>query len=210
MYIPAHYNEESWEPKKHLIETYPLATVVTTQDGKLVANHFPFYLHEDPETGKKVLQAHIAKKNGQVPSLRDNDHVLVIFQSPDSYISPTYYPEKQRTHKFVPTWDFASLHIYGKSKLIDDFAFVRRQLENFSHQNEKSRPVPWKVSDAPEKYTNLMQKAIIGLEIEICETECKYKFEQKYSHENVTGVVEGLAADGKHAVLEYVKQANGV
>lgn len=208
MYIPPHYNEESWEAKKHLIQTYPLGTVVTLQDGKLVANHYPFYLKEDPESGKKYLQAHIAKKNGQVPSLEDNAHVLVIFKSPDSYILPSYYPEKARTHKFVPTWDFASLHVYGKLKIIDDFDFVRTQLNNFTNQQEAGRDAPWKVDDAPANYTKLMQKAITGLEIEIGETECKYKFEQKMSKENVSGVMEGLAEDGVHAVSGYVKQAN--
>lgn len=209
MYIPAHYNSESWEAKKRLIQEYPLATVITTdENGKLIANHFPFYLHEDPETGKKYLHAHVAKKNHQVQSLKANDHVLTIFQSPDSYISPSYYPEKQKTHKFVPTWDFASLHIHGKLRLIDDFDFVRGQLEHFSNQQELKREQPWKLTDAPESYLKTLQKAITGLEIEIEETECKYKFEQKMSRESIDGVVKGLADDGITEVSAFVKEAN--
>lgn len=208
MYIPAHYNSESWEAKKRLIEEFPLATVITTDNGKIIANHFPFLLREDQETGKKYLHAHVAKKNHQIPSLKENDHVLVIFQLPDSYISPSYYPEKQKTHKFVPTWDFASLHIYGKLKIIDDFDFVRDQLEHFSNQQELKRDEPWKLSDAPENYLKLMQKAITGLEIEIGESECKYKFEQKMSRENIDGVVEGLAQDGVDVVSGFVKEMN--
>lgn len=186
-----------------------MATVITTDNnGKLIANHFPVYLYEDEETGKKYLHAHVAKKNHQIPSLTANDHVLVIFQSPDSYISPSYYPEKKKTHKFVPTWDFASLHIYGKLRIVDDFDFVRTQLERFSNQQELKRDQPWKLSDAPENYLKLLQKAITGLEIEICETECKYKFEQKMSRENIDGVVDGLADDGLGAVSGYVKLSN--
>lgn len=211
MYIPAKFNHESWEQKEFLIKKSPLGTVITTdENGKMIANHIPFYLHVDPQTKKKYLHAHVARKNPQLPSLASNDHVLVIFQSHDSYISPSYYPGKQETHKFVPTWDFGSLHVYGKLRIIDDFDFVRTQLENFTNQNEKTRADPWKVSDAPEPYLKLMQKAITGLEIEIEETECKYKFEQNMKRQDIDGVVEGLAEDGLHEVSALVEKLNKV
>lgn len=209
MYIPAYYKREDWESKEALIKAYPLATVITTdENGKIIANHFPFYLYECKETGKKFLHAHMAKKNHQLPSLQSNENVLVIFESHDSYISPSYYPEKQRTHKIVPTWDFASIHIYGKLTVVDDFDFVRTQLENFTNQQEAKRSEPWKVTDAPENYLKIMQKAITGLEIEIVETECKYKFEQKMGRDNIDGVVKGLKEDDVHEVAQFVESAN--
>lgn len=209
MYIPQKFNVAEWQQQEHLIKSYPLATVITIgEDGVPIANHFPFYLHEDPETGKKFLHAHVAKKNHQVPSLKENDKVLVIFQSPSTYILPSYYPEKERTHKFVPTWDFASLHITGKLRIIDDFDFVRAQLNHFTDQNEAEREKKWKVDDAPENYLKIMQKAITGLEIEIVDMKCKYKFEQKETRENVDGVISGLAADGKEVMSNYVKASN--
>lgn len=209
MYIPKQYAEDNWDQKSDLIVKYPLGTMVTTdENGKIIANHVPFYLHTDESTGKRYLQAHLARKNHQIPSLKENDHVLVMFQSADLYITPSWYATKQETHKVVPTWDFASIHVYGKSRIVDDFDFVRRQLDNFTAQKETGREVPWKVSDAPERYINIMQKAIIGLEIEIEETECKYKFEQKMGRPNIDGVVEGLAAEGKTEVSELVRQRN--
>lgn len=210
MYIPKHYNEENWEQQKLIIQQYPLGTVITTgEDGKIIANHIPFFLHVD-ENGKKFLQAHIARKNHQVPSLTENDNVLVIFQSPDTYISPSYYPSKQETHKFVPTWDFASIHIYGKSKIINDTEFVKTQLENFTNQNESKRELPWKVSDAPEKYVNLLAKAITGLEIEVDSIEGKFKFEQKMARQDIDGVVDGLAKDNLPILSKFVEEANKV
>lgn len=209
MYIPAANKVESWDLKARLIREYPLGTVITTDaDGKFIANHIPFYLHEDKDSGKLYLQAHVAKKNHQIPSLTANENVLVIFQTPESYISPSYYPEKERTHKFVPTWDFGSVHVYGKLRIIDDFDFVRKQLEHFSSQQELKREKPWKLSDAPEGYLNTLQKAITGLEIEIGSTECKLKFEQKMSRENIDGVYNGLVEDGVAEVAEYVKECN--
>ncbi|EEQ40721.1 hypothetical protein CLUG_04849 [Clavispora lusitaniae ATCC 42720] len=210
MYIPKKYEEKSWEKSKQIIQENPLATVITTDaDGNLMANHFPFYLNENAQTGERFLQAHFAKKNPQAPSLKDNDNVLVIFQSSSSYISPSYYPEKKRTEKFVPTWDFATVHIYGKSKVVDDTTFVRAQLDNFSDQMEKDRQSPWKVSDAHPPYVAALQKAIFGLEISIERIETKFKFEQEMTSENVDGVIHGLAEDGKNEVSHMVCEANG-
>lgn len=209
MYIPKKYLEDSWEHQEPVIRNYPLATVVTNDaDGKIIANHIPFFLYIDPETGKKYLQAHFAKVNPQAPSLKEGKEVLVIFQSHDSYISPSYYPGKKETHKYVPTWDFASVHIYGKSRVIDDAEWVRKQLDNFTNQNEKKREDPWTVSQAPENYVKLLQKAIYGLEIEIEQIEGKYKFEQKMNPADIKGVEKGLAEDGIHEVSKFVKEAN--
>lgn len=211
MYIPKKYLADDWETQAAIIKSYPLATVVTTDsDGKIIANHFPFFLNVDPETGKKTLQAHFAKANPQAPSLKEGKEVLVIFQSHDSYISPSYYPGKKETHKFVPTWDFAAVHVYGKSTVIDDAKWVRKQLNNFTDQNEKKREEPWKVDDAPEGYLAAMQKAIYGLEIDIERVEGKFKFEQKESTANVQGVIDGLKEDGVHEVSAFVKESNNL
>ncbi|KAF6069157.1 Transmembrane amino acid transporter family protein [Candida albicans] len=194
---------------EYLIKNYPLATVVTNdENGTIIANHIPFVLKEDPESGKKYLIAHIAKTNHQVPTLADSDNVLVIFQSADSYITPNYYPGKPETHKYVPTWDFACAHIYGSSKIIDDFDFVRSQITHLTDQQEAGKPDSWKVSDAPEKYLKVMQKAIAGLQIEIKSTQCKYKFEQDMKSADIQGVVDGLQKDGKSQISNFVKESN--
>ncbi len=209
MYIPKKYLQEDWEQVEYLIKNYPLATVVTNdENGAIIANHIPFVLKEDPESGKKYLIAHIAKTNHQVPTLADSDNVLVIFQSADSYITPNYYPGKPETHKYVPTWDFACAHIYGSSKIIDDFDFVRSQITHLTDQQEAGKPDSWKVSDAPEKYLKVMQKAIAGLQIEIKSTQCKYKFEQDMKSADIQGVVDGLQKDGKSQMSNFVKESN--
>ncbi|ODV81291.1 uncharacterized protein CANTADRAFT_47239 [Suhomyces tanzawaensis NRRL Y-17324] len=206
MYIPTKYNEQDWAQVEYLIRQYPLATVITNSPEQgIVANHFPFYLKE--ENGKKVLHAHIAKANHQRPDLVDGE-VLVIFKSEDTYITPSYYATKADTHKVVPTWDFAAAHIKGRSKVIDDTQFVHTQLNNLTNQQEKNRAEPWKVADAPEKYVAAMQKAIIGLEIEIDSFACKYKFEQDKPMHDVDGVVAGLAKDDRPQVSALVRDTN--
>jgi transcriptional regulator len=208
MYIPAKYLEENWEYQKEVITNHPLATVITFSQDGLIANHIPFVLAIDRETGKKYLHAHVAKKNHQIPALVSSEEVLVVFKSADSYITPTYYPTKQETHKVVPTWDFAAVHCYGKATIIDRKEWVRAQLDELTSQQEKERDVKWTVDEAPESHVNTLQKAICGLMIEITRIESKFKFEQKMPEQDVDGTIEGLAIDGKHEVSAFVKKCN--
>lgn len=208
MYIPQKYLEEEWELQEGLIRANPLGTIVTFGEDGLIANHIPFYLSIDKETGKKYLQAHLAKVNPQLPSLKKAEEVLVMFKSADSYITPSYYPSKQEDHKVVPTWDFGAVHCYGIPKIIDDPQWVRTQLDHLSGQQESTRKEPWAVSDAPEKFVGLMQKAICGLEIEVSRTECKFKFEQKMKKQDIDGVIKGLANDNKDEVSKLVEKCN--
>ena len=111
MYIPKYYAQENEELQESLIRANPLGTVISTGESGIIANHIPFYLHVDKDTNKKYLQGHLAKVNHQVPLFKEKGEVLVIFQSPSSYISPTYYPTKNETHKVVPTSEFAEVFI---------------------------------------------------------------------------------------------------
>lgn len=207
MYIPAHYKESDWEFQRAVIKEYPLATLITVSaDGIPIANHIPFNLIE--KQGKRILQAHLAKVNHQLPSLEGNSNVLVVFQSDNAYIPPSYYPTKEETHKVVPTWDFASVQCYGSSKLIDDYDFIRAQHDSLTNEQEAGREKPWTVDETPEKYYKLLQKAIIGLEIEIDRIEGKYKFEQKMKKSDIDGVVDGLAHDKIDRVSKFVKETN--
>ncbi|KAG7194560.1 uncharacterized protein KQ657_004231 [Scheffersomyces spartinae] len=209
MYIPKKYLEEDWEQVEYLIKTYPLATIITHDANEgIIANHIPLVLQKDSESGETYLCAHVAKTNHQLPSLKENPSVLIIFQSSNSYVSPSYYPQKKIDHKVVPTWDFAAVHIDASSQVVDDGDFVRKQLEALSSQQEAKRDEPWSVKDAPEKYTQLLQKAITGVQFKINTFQCKYKFEQAMGKDNVDGVVKGFAQDGLTEQSDLVLVSN--
>ncbi|KAI5950139.1 hypothetical protein KGF54_005287 [Candida jiufengensis] len=209
MYIPKKNLQEDWEQAEYLIKNYPLGTIITIEDGEIIANHIPFVLKID--SNSKKLYAHVAKANHQIPSLKSNDNVVIIFQSVNSYITPEYYPTKQETHKIVPTWDFASVHIKGSSKIIDDFQFVRDQLNALTNQEESKKPEDakkWEVKEAPENYLKIMQKNIVGLEITIDSFQCKYKLQQDMRKQDIDGVIKGLADDNKPELSELTQKTN--
>jgi transcriptional regulator len=62
---------------------------------------------------------------------------LAMFQGPDSYVSPSWYPTEREHGKAVPTWNYAVVHAYGGLRIIDDPAWLRDQLEALTAEIEK-------------------------------------------------------------------------
>ncbi|GES68308.1 hypothetical protein SCEPF1_0015000200 [Saccharomyces cerevisiae] len=109
-------------------------------DFGMCASHIPFVFVEF-DNGEHKLIAHLARKNKQVEMLERVQKCLVVFQSVDSYISPAWFPMKKKTHKFVPTWDFAAVHVYGTPRIIrDDKDWLINMLSTLTDQEEEKRP----------------------------------------------------------------------
>ena len=64
MYQPSAFIEQRVEILHKLIRAHPLATLITSGRGGLLANLVPFTLVESGERG--TLRAHVAKANDQV------------------------------------------------------------------------------------------------------------------------------------------------
>lgn len=191
MYVPAHFEETKIEVLHDLIDANPLATLVTMTSNGINANHIP--LHLVKVKGRHgTLQGHVARAN-PVWSEIDNDvEALIIFQGPNSYITPSWYPTKQEHGKVVPTWNYVTVHAYGKFRVIDDPVWVRSQLELLTAQQEASLDKPWEIADAPVEFTDKMIGAIVGIEILITKLTGKWKVSQNQPVLNQAGVIEGL------------------
>jgi len=167
---------------------------VTLGGEGLVANHIPFIL--DAEAGALgTLRGHVARANGQGRDVRRDIDALVIFQGPQSYITPSWYATKQETGKVVPTWNYAVVHAYGVLRAIEDGDWLKDQIERLTASQEGVRAEPWAVSDAPGGFIEAMMKAIVGIEIGITRLEGKWKVSQNRPAADRQGVVDGLRAE---------------
>ena len=192
MYTPSYFNETRVDALHGLIRDFPFATVLIHTDAGLVANHLPFEL-----IGDDMLHGHVARGN----ELRQADgaEVLVIFRGPDGYISPNWYPSKHETHREVPTWNYAVVHVHGRFRVTEDAVWLRTLLERLTDRHEAGLPAPWKVSDAPADHIEKSLHGIVGLEIAIERIEGKFKLNQNHPKANRLGVINGLRqrdADG--------------
>lgn len=200
MYLPALFEETRSEVLHALMRERPFATLVTQGADGLTANHLPLHLDTaGSELG--VLQGHVARANPLWKTAADTE-VLVIFQGPQAYVSPSWYPTKREHGKAVPTWNYVVVHARGRVRAIDDPAWLRAQLETLVESHEAGMAEPWRISDAPPDYIENMLKAIVGIEITLTELTGKWKTSQNQPEINRAGVVAGLreqdTTDARH------------
>jgi transcriptional regulator len=110
----------------------------------------------------------------------------------------------------VPTWNYATVHAWGRPVVIEDQQWLRRQIDDLTDLRERGRAEPWSVADAPPPFVAGQIKGIIGIEIEIERIEGKWKVSQNRSHADREGVVAGLGeqGDGSAAMAELVAERN--
>jgi len=191
MYQPSHFIENRPEVLHALVQSHPLATLVTLSAKGLDANHIPLMLRVEAD-GRATLVGHVARAN---PVWKDTDlsvPVLAIFQGPQHYISPGWYATKAEHGKVVPTWNYAVVHAKGMLTVHDDATWIRSQMQQITTQQEAPMDNPWAVDDAPRDYTDKMISAVVGIEIVVDEWEGKWKVSQNQPPANQTTVREGL------------------
>ncbi len=205
MYLPKHFAVIEPALLAQLISEYPLATLVGNLDSHLEINHLPLMLSAD----KTKLYGHIAKTNplSKIATSKATA-VTAVFNGPNAYVTPAWYPSKKETGKVVPTWNYAVVHIEGNIKLIEDPQWLRSHVAQMTNIHEPTYQSDWKLDDAPEEYVQMMLKAIVGVEIDIQNIVGKFKLSQNRPAEDYAAVVDELKQspqEALHEMLKYMK-----
>jgi transcriptional regulator len=196
MYVPPHFAETRPEVLHRVIRQYPFATLVTLGSEGLTANHLPMEIDPDPAPFGTLL-GHVARANPVWRDFAAEQGALAIFQGPQAYVSPSWYPTKRQTGKVVPTWNYVVVHASGPLKVIDDPAWLRAFVERLTNRHEGSRTEPWRVTDAPADYVAQLVRAIVGIELPIARLTGKWKLSQNRSRADQQGVAESLNETGR-------------
>ena len=203
MYQPTHHREDRLDVQHGFIESHPLGLLISSGPEGLLANSIPFLLQR-VSGPLGTLQAHMARGNLQWQGI-DGQKVLIVFQGPQSYVSPSFYETKRETGKVVPTWNYAMVQVRGVARLRTDPAWLGAQIEALTSRHENSRAPAWAVSDAPRTYIESQMRGIVGIEVEIGTIEGKWKVSQNRPEADRRGVAEGLARDNP-AMSELVRR----
>jgi len=196
MYQPDHFRVEDVPQMHALMRARPFAALVSGGSAGLYATHLPTVLKDDGPCG--VIECHLARVNPHWKDLAQGNEALMIFQGPDAYITPNWYPSKARHGKVVPTWNYAVVHAYGCPEVMQDNDWLRRHVTELTAQQERNEGRPWALSDAPETYIEVMLRGIVGFRFSITRLEGKWKMSQNREITDREGVVTGLGkrADG--------------
>jgi len=193
MYTPKHFQVGDTGEAHALMRAHPFATLVTHGPSGIVATHLPTVLKVDDGSPLGRIECHVARPNPQWRDFAADMDALMIFQGPEAYIRPGWYPSKAEHDKVVPTWNYAVVHAYGRLESVQDPAWLLAHVTELTQQQEAPYAAPWRTTDAPENYLAMMARGIVGLKFAITRLEGKVKMSQNREPRDRAGVVQGLA-----------------
>ena len=208
MYVPKHFVIDDIQQLHDTMHDMAAATVVSNGVDGLIASHVPIELLRDQgEHG--TIRCHFARANPHAKvmaeAVAEAQELLLIFQGPQGYISPSWYPSKQTTEgKVVPTWNYLAIHAYGTATTFEGTEALLPHLEALTNQHEGTRHKPWAVSDAPDDFIELLARGIIGVEITLTRIDGKKKMNQNKTAADQTGMRAGLMAEGRDDLLNLI------
>ncbi len=208
MYIPRAYELNEPQAIADLIAANSFGLLVTATGEMPVATHLPFMF--DADRGRSgTLVSHMARANPQwqeFASYEDGGLALAIFSGPHAYVSPTWYGDGGPT---VPTWNYVSVHAYGRPRIIDDASEVRDLLERLVDANEAGLEPAWRLDSQEDGYLERMMRGIVAFELPIERLEAKAKLSQNRPDEARLGaarVLEGSGSGEARAVGRLMRE----
>lgn len=185
MYIPKINLASNKNELIAFMQKYSFATIITTNDGYPVATHLPFLISERDD--KVLLTSHFAKANNHWQIIENNIN-LIVFQEPHAYISPKHYAKELN----VPTWNYISVHCYGKGEIIHDEKAVADVLEKTILTYEASYKIQY--DNLPSDYKTKLSNGIVAFQIEVSDLQGKKKLSQNKTEAEQLRIIEELNA----------------
>ncbi|HCS28820.1 MAG TPA: transcriptional regulator [Spongiibacteraceae bacterium] len=191
MYIPRQFSITDEAEIHAFIDNNGFGQLLSMVGGRLFSSHLPFLLSDC----KTRLFCHLAKQNPQVSEIAGQE-VLVTLQGSHDYVSPSWYETPG-----VPTWNYQAVHLYGNCRLISASKELAALLDKLTMKYEAALTPPWQ----PDYRATLLD-AIVGLEIDITEVQCKYKLSQNRSESDQIHVSRQLEATGSKMLAAAMQQ----
>jgi transcriptional regulator len=173
---------------RDLVRENPWATIVSTNDGEIVASHYPVLL--DEETEDLALLTHVGRPDEEVHGFGDRE-VMVIVQGRHGYVSPSWYgPEGTK----APTWNFSVAHLYGVPRVLDadgNLATLTRLVERFEDAVEEPLYLD-------QEWGRRIAQGTVGLRIPVTRFVCKRKLSQDKDDLSRRQAIEKLREPGPY------------
>jgi transcriptional regulator len=191
MYVPKEFQHNDINQLLNEIKKLGFGLLLSNNaEFRIEATHLPFLIQKEEE--KIYLITHLAKPNPQWKTM-DEKECLVIFQGPHSYISSSWYEEKNT----VSTWNYTAIHTYGLVKTIEDKDEIREIVLQTTEFYEQGQQKKWRYEDHQE-YVEKLLSGIVCLKIEVTELIGKRKLSQNHSVERREKVINALENEVKY------------
>ncbi|HTS44251.1 MAG TPA: FMN-binding negative transcriptional regulator [Puia sp.] len=163
------------------------------ENGQPVATHVPTLLEE--KDNKLFIQAHVMRKQDHTNAFHNNQKVLAIFYGPHTYVSASWYENKQ----IASTWNYQAVHAKGILRFLDEQGLLN-VLTKLTEKFENDPHSPSLVQKMDEDYVRKMMQAIVAFEIEVVAIDHVFKLSQnrdEKSYHNIIHHLSGMSGDSK-------------
>lgn len=175
-----------------LIRQYPLAWVTARGATPTAASPLPLLADVDGQGQVVTLLGHMARTNPLVAALEADPRALILFQGPQSYISPNWAGERT----WGPTWNYAVITIEAEVQLRPDLN--DHALERLVNAVEQNHQQPWKVAEMGPRYEKLVQY-IVAFEAKVTRLDARFKLGQDERPEIFANILDALGPDDELA-----------
>ncbi|MDD9876650.1 MAG: FMN-binding negative transcriptional regulator [Magnetovibrio sp.] len=190
MYMPKHFTETDPAVLSGLMRRYGFALLVTAKGETPLGTHIPLHLEDDG--GNSVLLGHVARANDHWRHFDGATEAMAVFQGPHAYISPNWY----EADNLVPTWNYATIHAYGRPRAIEDSGKLVDLLWRLVGDYESDATGNWSMDRLSSKQVEAQIKGIVGFEMPIERLEGKFKMSQNRPAADALGAADGVRGSG--------------
>jgi transcriptional regulator len=197
MYIPEFNRVEDRATALAFMRANPFAILVTDASDGPFATHLPVIVDEDG--GRLRVRAHVAKANPHWKMLEQEQESLVIFHGPHAFVSPALYENRES----VPTWNYATVHAYGRAKILAGDEAKWLVLSALIAEFDHNYAAQW--NSLGEQYQRRILSHIVAFEIELVRLEAKFKLSQNRTRTEQENVIRALAESPDPAISKVAE-----
>ena len=203
MYSLPHFKEKHPARIMEFMQQHPFITLCGTDANQQpVVTQVPVLISE--EQGTIRIRGHIMKQTDHHLAFENNKQVLALFTSPHTYVSASWYTNKQQGS----SWNYISVHARGSISFLPEEGLIQLLDDLTSHfENDTNSPSLFK--HIPGEYVSRMVKAIVAFEIKVDTIEHVFKLSQNRdaeSFENIIHQLEQRDAGAKYIAEEMRKR----
>ena len=195
MYSPKHF-EGSEAEGREIMRTHGWALLTTSDaEGAPVTTHMSLVWEEDGSPHGSLI-GHMARANDHWKLFARGAQSLALFWGPHACVSPTWYAPGAK----VPTWNYVTVHAYGRPQIVDDTKGALVVLAKLAAAYEGTGPEAWGLGRLPPGNAEMQTKGIVAFRMPLTRVETKIKLSQNRDLEDRQRVIARLeASDGQDA-----------
>lgn len=190
MFLPRKFAIDDLAALDALVARDAFVTLISQVDDAPFATHLPVLYDRRDEQVR--FTGHWARANAQWRDI-EGQSALLIVHGPHAYVSPTWYADPSAS---VPTWNYATAHITGRIRLIQDRDALSDLVARLASTYESAIGSDWRFPDGAPGTTHELA-GIVGFELAAERIQIKHKLNQHHGDASVAGAITGLRNTGR-------------